>query len=103
GSAIGFWPTIGLTVLTSMIGMFVLRRLHAGSMAQLRQLERTFANPAEPLAGMVMQQMGGVLLILPGFFTDFCGFLLLLPPVQRAIMVRVAGRVSSVSAGFGPG
>jgi UPF0716 protein FxsA len=35
--------------------------------------------------------MAGALLVLPGFFTDVCGLLLMLPPVQHALM-RLAQR-----------
>ena len=34
-----------------------------------------------PTAAMIL--VAGMLLLLPGFFTDACGLLLLIPPVRR--------------------
>ena len=33
--------------------------------------------------------LAGFLLLLPGFFTDFLGLLLLLPPIQNLITLRL--------------
>lgn len=33
--------------------------------------------------------IAGLLLLLPGFFTDFLGLLLLLPPVQKHLTVKL--------------
>ncbi|HEY0212692.1 MAG TPA: FxsA family protein, partial [Paenirhodobacter sp.] len=58
-------------------------------------------DPTTPLANGAMTVMAGMLLILPGFFTDACGLLLLLPPV-RALLRRAVGRRFNVQ-GFGFG
>ncbi|MDO5614037.1 MAG: FxsA family protein, partial [Paracoccus sp. (in: a-proteobacteria)] len=40
-------------------------------------------------------------LVLPGFFTDAIGLLLLIPPVRDLVMHRIGRRVRVQSAGFG--
>jgi UPF0716 protein FxsA len=52
---------------------------------------QTRSNPAQALALDVLTVVAGALLVLPGFFTDVCGILLLLPPVRHAVM-RLAER-----------
>lgn len=40
-------------------------------------------SPAAEMIKSVSLIIAGLLLLLPGFFTDFLGLLLLLPPVQN--------------------
>jgi len=93
GGRIGLWPTLALIVLSGIVGITLLqsRKLRAAQAlsAGLRGISLgTF------LAQGAFQIAGGVLLIIPGFLSDAIGVLLLLPPVQRAIMRRVRAKVS---------
>ena len=93
GGAIGTWPTLGIVVLTAIIGTMLLRA--QGAMA-LRNVQRSLAelrDPAEPLAHGAMVLVSGVLLLTPGFFTDALGLALLLPPVRSAIWQAVRARM----------
>jgi UPF0716 protein FxsA len=92
GGRIGLWPTLALIVLSGIIGITILqsRKLRAAQAlsAGLRGISvGTF------LAQGAFQIAGAVLLIVPGFLSDTIGILLLLPPVQRAIMRRIRSRV----------
>jgi UPF0716 family protein affecting phage T7 exclusion len=42
--------------------------------------------------------IAGALLILPGYFSDFCGLLLLLPPIRRLILSALGARVTVAGA-----
>ena len=44
--------------------------------------------PAEQIKGGVFLLISGLLLITPGFFTDFIGFAIFLKPVQNFISLR---------------
>lgn len=95
GGAIGLWPTIGLVVLTAIIGTTLIRLQGLAVLAQARvKLDR-----GEPPVGDMFHAMGlviaGVLLLTPGFLTDALGFLLLVPAVRtmigRFLWVRFGG------------
>ena len=46
-------------------------------------------SPAAEMIKSVSLIIAGLLLILPGFFTDFLGLLLLLPPVQKHLTMKL--------------
>lgn len=103
GGLIGLWPTLGIVVLTAVLGAWLVRA--QGRMA-LDQLRRSFAeldDPAEPLAHGAMILVAGVLLLTPGFFTDGVGFLLLIPAVRIAVYRYLRARVTVRSFQMGPG
>ena len=88
GSVIGALPTILLSVFTALLGG-VLVRLQGFSVlfraqAQMAQEE---VPAIEMLEGALLLLVGFALL-LPGFITDAIGFLLLIPPLRRALIVR---------------
>ncbi|OAV84694.1 hypothetical protein PTTG_11378 [Puccinia triticina 1-1 BBBD Race 1] len=46
-------------------------------------------SPAAEMIKSVSLIIGGILLIIPGFFTDFLGLLLLFPPVQKLLTLKL--------------
>jgi len=46
-------------------------------------------SPAAEMIKSVSLIISGLLLVLPGFFTDFLGLLLLLPPVQKHLTLKL--------------
>lgn len=102
GGAIGLWPTLGIVVLTAVLGTWLVR---TQGMIALDQLRRSFSDlndPTEPLAHGAMILVAGVLLLTPGFFTDAIGFLLLVPSVRAAVFRYVAARVTVRRFRMGP-
>lgn len=104
GGEIGVAATILWVLLSAAIGMAVMRRQGAAAMADLQRAVAEFRDPAQPIAHGALIVLGGGLLVLPGFFTDALGILLLIPPLRR-LMLRALGRRVRVvsSAGFGTG
>ena len=51
-------------------------------------------DPSEPLAHGAMILFSGALLLTPGFFTDFIGFLLLIPNVRATVFQKVKERIN---------
>lgn len=93
GGMIGTWPTLGIVVLTAILGTWLVRA--QGRMA-LGNLQRSFSeldDPTEPLAHGAMVLISGVLLLTPGFFTDALGFALLVPSVRAAVFRHLRKRV----------
>lgn len=82
---LGVLLTLVLVIFTSVIGMnqgfknFVL----------MQQKMAAGENPAAEMIKSVSLIIAGLLLLLPGFFTDFLGLLLLLPPVQKHLTVKL--------------
>lgn len=101
GGWIGLWPTIGIVVVTAMIGTWLVRQQGAHTMAQLRRSFEALNDPTEPLAHGAMILFAGALLLTPGFFTDALGFALLIPPVRQAVFRYLASRVQVQSFQMG--
>jgi UPF0716 protein FxsA len=86
GSRIGIFPTLALCVGTALLGSVLVRQQGLSTLARLRAELDAGHMPATQLAEGAAILAGGLLLITPGFFTDTCGFLLLLPPTRRLII-----------------
>ena len=100
GQALGVLPTIGLLLLVSFIGTWLVKREGMGVWRRFNQQVHAGQVPGKEIADGVMILLAGALLLSPGFVTDVVGVLLLLPPVRAAIrgalLARVAGRVRRI-------
>lgn len=94
GGAIGLWSTLGVVVLTAVIGTYLVRTQGALAMNNLRQSFGTLSDPSEPLAHGAMILVSGALLLTPGFFTDAVGFALLVPAIRSAVFRYLKSRVN---------
>jgi UPF0716 protein FxsA len=101
GGAIGLWATLGIVVLTAVIGTFLVRTQGALAMNNLRQSFGTLSDPSEPLAHGAMILVSGALLLTPGFFTDAVGFALLIPGVRSAVFRYLKARINVQSFQMG--
>lgn len=93
GGAIGLWPTLGIVILTAILGTWLVRTQGAMAMGNLRRSFSELDDPTEPLAHGAMILLAGALLLTPGFFTDAFGFALLMPPVRKAAFDYLRKRV----------
>lgn len=103
GGAIGLWPTLGIVVLTAILGTWLVRQQGALAIAQLRGSINELRDPTEPLAHGAMILISGALLLTPGFFTDAVGFALLITAFRAAAYrwLRSKVRVQQFSYGGG--
>lgn len=84
---LGVFLTLVLLLATSFFGGWLLRQQAAIlQMGQQRSGQGGVFNPLE-LASAPIKMMAAVLLLLPGFFTDILGLLLLIPAVSKKIMM----------------
>lgn len=116
GGAIGVWPTVAVVLLTALLGATLLR---VQGLATWRRAEEAMRRGEPPVAEMldgVFLIAAALLMVTPGLFTDCVGFLLLIPPIRRAIGRFAARRIAASSRftvyrsgmgmgpdGFGPG
>jgi len=93
GGAIGTMPTIGIVVLTALVGTWLMRTQGRLAMGNLQRSFSEMRDPTEPLAHAAMILVAGVLLLTPGFFTDALGLSLLVPAVRAAVFMFLRSRV----------
>jgi UPF0716 protein FxsA len=88
GSIIGALPTIGLSLLTAVIGGYLVRRQGLSVLMRVRDMLEQGEMPALELLDGALLLLCGFALLLPGFVTDTIGFLLLIPPLRHALIRR---------------
>jgi UPF0716 protein FxsA len=99
---IGVLPTIGLLIVMSVLGSWLLKREGAKAWRAFRAATASGRVPAKETADGALVILGGALLLTPGFVTDVFGLLCILPPtrvfVRKALLSffvgRMAGRVT---------
>ncbi|MCB1728666.1 MAG: FxsA family protein [Gammaproteobacteria bacterium] len=104
GSVIGALPTIALSIFTAVLGGLLVRIQGFGVLFRVQAAMERREVPALELLEGAMLLLTGLALLLPGFITDAVGFLLLIPPLRRWIIVRwLKARGSLRPAAGGPG
>ena len=83
GEVIGTFSTIALCLLTAVVGASLVRSEGLSTLMQAQKKMAKGEAPESEIVQGMMLAMAGVLLVIPGFVTDFIG-LLLLTPVTRA-------------------
>lgn len=86
---LGVLLTLLLVIFTSFIGMSLVRNQGFKNLLQMQQKMAAGESPAAEMTKSVSLIISGLLLILPGFFTDLLGLLLLLPPVQKHLTLKL--------------
>jgi|AntRauTorcE11897_2_1112592.scaffolds.fasta_scaffold03350_5 UPF0716 protein FxsA len=85
GQQIGVADTLLLTVLTAVIGVFLLRLQGWQTWVRARQKIDTNQTPGSEIFDALCLFAAGILLLTPGFVTDTFGFLLFLPPFRALL------------------
>ncbi len=100
GGWLGLWPTLGIVVLTALIGTTLLRTQGLQTLNRLQSSVSEGQNPMDPIAHGAFILIAGVLLLTPGFFTDALGLSFLIPPVRRYLIKAGASQMASRSFVF---
>jgi len=85
GRVIGALPTVCLLLAISMVGAWLARSQGLRTIAAIRNELAAGRLPAARLLDGAMILTGGILLLTPGFFTDFLGLFFLFP-VSRTLL-----------------
>lgn len=97
GSDIGALPTVFLVVFTAVLGSWMMRRQGISTLMRVRENVDKGQVPALEMLEGAMLLLGGLLLLIPGFFTDALGFLCLIPPLRRLLLIGLARRLKASS------
>ena len=104
GGFLGAWPTVLLVIITALVGSALVRSQGLQLVQQLQQRIAAGEMPGQQLIEGIMLIITGVLLVTPGFVTDFSGLLLLQPTVRaniaKFIMANVKLPSQSTMNGF---
>lgn len=94
---IGGWTMIGIIVLTAIIGSHLVKQqgLQTFQSAQTK-LQQGQLPETELLEGFLIL-IAGILLVTPGFVTDFFGLLCLIPLTRKAIAKGLVSQFKTVS------
>ena len=85
GSVIGGLPTVATLVVISLLGAYLVRSQGFRILGRIREELSRGRLPASQLLDGAMVLVGGILLMTPGFFTDFLGLFFLIPATRRLI------------------
>jgi len=89
GSQIGALPTIGLVLLTAVVGAGLLREQGFATLWKGRQKLQGGELPTTEIAEGLILAVSGALLLTPGFVTDLIGFAGLIPPIRVLVATRI--------------
>jgi UPF0716 protein FxsA len=95
GTVIGAFNTILATLLTAAVGLYFVRMQ---GITMLYSAANTVRNNQEPLKEVLngfCLIIAAILLIIPGFFTDTIGVLLLIP-FSRNIILKIFGSDTNI-------
>ena len=82
---LGFWSAFALVLLTSAIGLLIVRHQGFGLISKISAMAREGRPPAGGMGGDLLTLIGGLLLLLPGFLTDILGLALFIPFVRHRL------------------
>ena len=92
GSFIGAFNTISLILITAIIGIVYARYEGFNTLKSgMSQLVKNQLPVYEIVSGAALA-FAALLLILPGFATDFFGFLLIFPPTRKLLFKKVRNK-----------
>ncbi len=105
GSLVGGWNAIGLMILISIVGAWMVRREGLSLIGRIQRQLSEGSLPTKELVDGLLVATAGALMLTPGFLTDAFGLFCLFPPtraiIRTVLIARFAGRVQVAGAGFG--
>ena len=85
GGIIGNYITLALTASTGLAGMLVALNSFQKNLSRFKDKIREGVYPGKEFVTLTGVFTGGILLLTPGFITDFFGFLMFIPAIRNAL------------------
>jgi len=105
GALVGGWNAIGLMILVSIVGAWMVRREGLSLLGRIQRQLAEGSLPTKELVDGLLVAMAGALMLTPGFLTDAFGLFCLFPPtraiIRTVLIARFAGKVQVAGSGFG--
>ena len=98
GGQIGILPSIGLVILTGIIGASLARSQGLQTLGRIRDSFQQGAVPGEELLNALLIAIAGIVLLTPGFLTDAAGLFLLIPATRTLCREWLKRRIELVYA-----
>lgn len=103
GERIGMGATLGVILLTAVIGASLARQQGRRTLARFQQAMAEGRMPQDEAIDGLLILLAGAVLVTPGFLTDAVGFALLIPPARSVARKFLAGFVARNINIRGPG
>ncbi|WP_339770576.1 FxsA family protein [uncultured Paraglaciecola sp.] len=105
GEQIGGWNTVAIVIATALIGSYIVRQQGLTTLINAQQKMQHGEIPGQEVAEGLLLVIAGVMLVTPGFVTDFIGFLFCLPMTRPLIAKGLLSKlqmqvVSQAQGGF---
>ena len=106
---IGVWATLGLVILSVLLGAALLRIQGIGILQRISAESRNGGDPGREMVHGAMIVVAAFFLMLPGFISDIIGLLLFIPAVRDLAWqvlrkrIVVVGNSRAFRRGQGPG
>ncbi len=98
---IGGWITLGLVVLTAVVGVQILKQQGLATFSRANQRLDHGEMPGQEIIEGLFLAVGGAFLLTPGFITDTLGFIFLIGPLRRLIVKALikSGKLAILQSG----
>ncbi|MDE0799933.1 MAG: FxsA family protein [Rhodospirillaceae bacterium] len=91
---IGGFATIGITILTAIVGTFLVRAQGLATLNKVSEGINRGEMPVRPVFDGACQLIAGALLLTPGFITDSIGLVLFAPPFRTLLLAWLISKTS---------
>ncbi|CAM4207960.1 hypothetical protein BAMA_02380 [Bacillus manliponensis] len=86
---IGLWPTFIVIICTGVLGAYLAKRQGLIVLQEIRERMSYGELPGDALLDGICILIGGVLLLTPGYVTDFIGFMLLVSITRKPLKYMI--------------
>ena len=86
---IGVFFTLIAIIMTSVIGFYLVKSQGIKNFILMKDKIANRENPTNEIVKSVSLLFAGILLLIPGFFTDILGAILIFPPIQDILIQRI--------------
>ena len=98
GGQIGILPSIGLVILTGIVGASLARSQGLQTLGRIRDSFQQGVVPGEELLNALLIAIAGIVLLTPGFLTDAAGLFLLIPATRTLCREWLKRRIELIYA-----
>lgn len=93
GEQLGAFTTVALVILTAAVGASLVRSQGLQTLMNAQKKMQQGEQPGQEVIEGVMLAIAGVMLVTPGFVTDFLGLILLLPFSRQFFANKLLARI----------